>query len=530
MKLGILDEKSNCYDPERWCELDALAKGGLRFKKLLGKFLPQNPAENPSIYQQRCAQAHYHSYSGAIINLYVSWLFSASMSPTAFQKSTSEQVESLPPFYGEFSESVCKETTLHQFMRDRFREALTHERSHWLLEKPSNDGQAPENKLDYDARKLGRVTLKAIDRDELFDAGYGEDGTLEYIKLHTLTEDRPSWATPHGASFVETWRIYDAEECVTFVYRYKKSERSKDLDHEVEASGPPVKHGFKRVPFVSMVVPSELCIGEQTRDSQVEHFRLNNGLSWLIRRTCYAQPVWKLADPENAPPQIMGAGREVMIGAEDDFFWTAPPNAPFDILQKSVDSKRDEIYRIVHQMAQGLDNNADTVGRSADSKEIDAAATRILLDAYASFVCPAVEETYEIISEARDEIDYEWSVEGFEGYDTATASTLLGNVASFDSLSIPSHTARRTLYTKVALALLPGVDQKIKDVIREEIRKADLKDVPSLNEAEAQNLIAKAALELAKAKAEPIKAAAATKAASRPAPAAPSSAKQQVKS
>lgn len=518
MKLSALDQKHPSHDAPRWCELEALSKGGNRFRALIAQFLPKNPSESDHVYCQRRSQAHYISYMGAITTYYVAWLFSASMSPKAYKRGTDTPVETLPAFYGQFSEAVCKETSLAHFVRDRFREALTTEKSHWLLEKPSNNGVVPADMAEHDARDLGRVTLKAIDRAELLDWDEDGEGRLTVVKLHTIVEDRPTWATPRGEAFVETWRVYDAESCTTFEYRYKKGERSSDPNFQVNQLGESVPHGFKRVPFITLGVPNELCIGEQTRDSQVEHFRLNNGLSWLIRRTCYAQPVWKLADAD-APPQIMGAGREIVIGNEDDFMWTAPPNAPFDILQKAIDAKRDEMYRIVHQLAQGLDNNAETVGRSADSKEIDAAATRILLNAYSSIVCHAVEETYETISESRGDNDYEWSVEGFEGYDTATATTLLANTALANMLSIPSQTFHKEMSTKAALALLPGADQRVKDTIRDEINGAEF-DVTQTSEAAAKIgvLAAKAELDKAKAKSEPVKASAAMKSASRPAP------------
>jgi hypothetical protein len=512
LKLAILDQKNPSYDPDHWAMLAALAKGGKAFKALLSRFLPKNPAEPENVYAQRRQQAHYTSYVGAISNLYVSWLFAASVSPKAFKRGTETPIKQLPSFYGEFSESVCAETTLIDFMRDRFREALTTQKSHWLIEMPSDGGNVPENQSEYEQRGLGRATLRAIDREELFDWEADASGALAYAVLHTTVDGRTSFAEVRGATVTEIWRVYDAENCTTYSLTYKKGERPRDPEHEISQDGPAVPHGFHRVPMVSIEIPIELCIAEQTHEPQIEHFRLNNALSWLIRRTCYAQPVFKVADGDNLP--VLGAGYAIVIGQEDDMGWTAPPNAPFDIIQNNVDNKRDEIYRVVHQMAQGLDNNAETVGRSADSKEIDAASTRIMLGAYAGFVCKAIEETYEIISEARNETEFEWSVEGFDGYDTATAASLLANTALAKSLSIRSKTFHKELSTKAALALLPGADQRMKDTIRKEINEADI----SVDSIENDALAAKAELERAKAKAEPIKAEATMKTASRPAP------------
>lgn len=532
MQLGILDTTHPSYNKDRWCQLSALAKGGEDFKKLLPIFLPQNPVEPSDVYMQRCAQAHYRSYLATIVNLYVGWLFASGFSPKAYKQGSDDVVEALPPFYSDFQEDVGAETQLSSFMQERFRDALTLEQSAWLIEFPSNDGAPPENALEFDARGLGRATLKAIERHEMLDWEEDDQGELVWVNIHTQFEMRKSWAHARD-TVVETWRIYERELVHTFQMEYEKSKgRPTDPNTEVERVGEPAPHGFKRVPVVRLCLPPELCIGEAVFDTQLEHFRLDNALSWLIRRTCYAQPLFNLEDGENNPPR-MGAGYAIVLGEKDKMSWTSPPVAPFDVLQKTIDSKREEIYRIVHQMAQAVDNNAETVGRSADSKEIDAAATRIMLNAYGKIVAERIEEMYEIISEARggDEANIVWSVEGFNGYDTATVSSLIANTIAAAEAMIPSPTFHRELRTKTALAIMPEVDQTVKDKIRAEINQTADDDVmrsvhdvavqarANLDKAKADAEPIKAQAAMIKANAEPIKAKAAMKAASRPQPA-----------
>lgn len=518
MELGILDTKHPSYNPSRWCQVDALSEGGEKFKSLISTFLPQNPVEPDDVYVQRRAQAHYRSYLGSIINLYVGWLFGSAFSVKAYERDTNLAIDNVAPFYGQFQENVGNETQLGAFMEDRFRAALKNQTSAWLIELPSNEGFEPSDADEYDRRGLGNATLKAIDPHEILDWQEDDRGELSWAIVHTCFETRESWIAARDTC-IETWRVYDRELVYTFQLKYPKGKRPTDYRFDVPMMGPPMPHGFRRVPLVRLTIPKELCIGEAVFDTQLEHFRLDNALSWLIRRTCYAQPVFNIEDGENAPPR-MGAGYAIILGKDDKMGWTSPPVAPFDVLQKNVDNKRDEIYRIVHQMAQGMDNNAETVGRSADSKEIDAAATRILLNAYGKFVTKPVEETYEMISEARGESDYEWSVEGFAGYDTATVSSLIANAKEARALGIPSHTFHKELCTKVALALHPEADQRIKDTIRQEINQSafSVSSVP-LDEHQGEALKARAELDKAKAAAEPIKAKASMVSAKQPKPA-----------
>jgi len=495
-----------------------MSKGGELFHSKIRTFLPQNAMEPRAMYQQRSSQAHYHSHVGSITNLYVSWLFAADFTVKPHKRGTSETFKP-DPFYGIFQEDVGDETTFSSFTRERFREALTTGKSYWLVELPSDDGEEPQDKAAYDARNLGRASLKNIDNASVRDWECDAKGRLKWVNLYTMDMPRESVADTR-TTIVETWCIYDETYVTTYELAYEKGKKPGD-NTEIAAKGPPLKHGFKRVPLMKLTMPEQLCIGEQTRDSQLEHFRLDNALSWLSRRTCYAQPVFKLEDGEKIP--TMGAGYAIVMGIEDEFGWTSPPATPFDVLQKMVDAKRDSIYRVTHTMAQSVDNNAETVGRSADSKEIDAAATRIMLQAYATYVSKAIEETYETISEARGETEYEWSVEGFSGYDTTTVASLIASTAMARSLGIPSQSFHKALSKKVAMAMFAGEDQRMKDTICDEIDEAtfDTTAVPpkdDVEKARAEALRAEAAAIPVKAEAAKTTASAAVIVAKKPTP------------
>src|SRR5690606_27095307 len=126
-----LDTKHAGYDPRRWCELSALAKGGSAFKSLIARFLPQNPVEPTDVYVQRRAQAHYRSYMGAIINLYTGWLFAANFSVKPYTRGTTDAIDNIAPLYVLFQEDVSAEVQLTDFVEERFREALAKRCSYW---------------------------------------------------------------------------------------------------------------------------------------------------------------------------------------------------------------------------------------------------------------------------------------------------------------------------------------------------------------------------------------------------------------
>ncbi len=510
MKLSLLDTTHPTYNAPRWARVSALSTGGEDFKEHISEFMQRNPAEPPDMYAQRLQQSHYTNYVGSIISLYTAWLFSTSFSVKAYARDTETPV-AVDAFYGQFQEDVGNEVSLVSFMQERFRSTLTNQKSYWLIELPSDDGNAPSDLGEYQDRGLGRATLKAIERHEVYDYEEDEHGALVWCVLHTCYDTRESWMSARDTT-VETWRVYDREMVHTFQMKYQTGQRPREGNHEVPNLGS-APHGFKRVPIVRMEVPVGMCIGEQTYDAQLEHFRLDNALSWLIRRTCFAQPILNLEDSEGAPPRL-GTGYAVILGVDEKFGWTSPPVAPFDVLGKTVSAKRDEIYRVTHTMAASVDNNAETVGRSAASKEIDAASTRILLNAYGALVCHPIEETLEIISESRGDLGTEWSLEGFSGIDTATLGSLLANAQAIRNIGIPSETLYKELGVKISLASLPEADQRVKDIIRQEIHSAKFDIATESTAATLEK--AKAELDIAKAKAEPIKADAAVTASKQP--------------
>lgn len=463
MKKSELDSTHECYDAKEWKELEALSVGGKKFHSLITTFLPPQPMEPEQRYIMRTQRARYYSYTGSIINLYTGWLFANGFEAKACEKGSTEPVTTLDSFYGEFQEKVAGETTLRSFMKARFREAMTVGHSVWIAELPDTSDLTITTRADYDKAKAGRVTLKERCVDQLLDWEEDEEGTLIWAKLKTVRKER---SKPGGSydKIVEEWRVYEAETVTTYIYERKIND-APDPNKDIE--GKATRHGFKRVPVMRLCLPSEMCIGSQTKDAQISHFQHDNALSWSMYMTCYAMPVFKIENVETPP--VLGVGYALFIGPNDDMNWVSPPTDSYDAIAKNRDSKRDEIFRIVHQMAQGLDNNAETVGRSAESKEIDAAATRIMLNAYGELVGECIESMYEMISEARDEKDLVWSVEGFSGYDVATAATLLANVKAARSLGIPSETLHKELTKKAAKVLTTELDENVKATIRKEI-------------------------------------------------------------
>lgn len=461
MLVKDLNAKHPDYDAATWDRYDALYKGGKAFRARVGEFLPKNPQEPSKVHELRKQQAHYRGYLGPIVNYFAARLFAASFVPRVSDDQTPD------PFYASFKEDVDGQgTDLVSFMAARFRKALVKERSWWICELPDPGTAPPLSRADWEDRGLGAAKLCELDPDDIYDWECDESGELLWAITHSKTKPREN---PRQRRRIvrETWRIYDATSIETYEVEYDPEERKLDPEDEIELVDTRA-HGFKRVPLVSLAMPPGLWVADHIADDQVEHFQLSSGLGWSIRRTCYAMPVFKLKDETSAP--TMGAGYYLKIGTEESVEWATPDTAPFDVIGSRLDSIKDEIYRVSNQMALGVDNNAAAVGRSAESKSEDASATDVCLKAYAKPVREAIERTYQMIAEARED-DLAWRIEGLDKFNLTDAGTVLANASTVQQLGIPSETLNTELFAAAADAALPDLPQEKKDKIRSEIEK-----------------------------------------------------------
>ena len=479
MRISELNCTHESYDAEVWRDYDALYEGGQKFRCRVTRFLKQNPLEPAQVYTDRCSVAHYRSYLGPVVDYFSAFLFTSQIAIRA--QVAGEPVEP-DEYYARFKEACDgHHTDLADFLRARFTRALVDGCALWMVEKPR--ASAVRSKAEWREQGLGDAILKPLDREALLDWFVDESGAMLWCVVRHVETYRPR---PGAKQIVRTtWRIYD--QTTVTVYRHERA-IDEPLDTSKEAAlVEQYSHGFQEIPLVTLRVPVGLWVANRIESPQREHFALSNAHTWGIRKTCFATPVFHVED--DARPPRMGAGYYLMIGVNERMEWAAPPSVAFDAISREVDAQRDEIYRIVHQMALGVDNNAATIGRSGESKAVDASSTKVVLAAYGACVREAVEETYELLTQARGE-DYTWSIEGLDKYDAADVASLVDAVSKAILLDIPSPTFHREVRKRAALSLVSDTSQQVKDRIVQEIEKNtpdEIVKTPSLDESEPED-------------------------------------------
>ncbi len=489
----VLEAKHDEYDAEIWNRYWALYRGGKTFRAAIGSFLAKNEGEPVTTYDRRKREASYRSYLGPIVDYFAAALFTSP--PVARAKDEADNAIEADDFYAAWKEDTNGNgVDLHDFLRSRFRDMLVRETAWWLVELPTDPeyDAIPEqlrSRAEWRKRDLGRACLRDLNASQVFDWEVDTRGRLLWAIVYSCTKPRRDPRLHSRSTVREEWRIYDEANVETYSIEYDKTKKRPSPNDEIqlESKRP---HGFQRVPIVRMKAPDGLWLADRAHDAQVEHFRLSSGLGWAIRRTCYAMPVFKIEDRQEPP--MMGAGYGIYIGTKEEVVWAAPDGSSFETIATEVKSQKDEIYRCANQMALGVENNAAAVGRSADSKDADASATMTCLHAYAAPVREATEFTYQLLSEGRGEAgEYRWSIEGLDRFNLADASLSVANATQANLLDIPSRTFKRELHKSTADALLPGIDQKTRDTIHQEIEdgveaESELREVMKQTEHDAK--------------------------------------------
>lgn len=478
-----LNQRHPSFSEDRHADLCALYDGGERFKNRLPRFLPQRPAEHSSRYSLRKQEAVYRNYLGPIIDYFAALLFTGSPVVAAANQ-VGDPVLELDDFYTEFREDCTRNgTDIDAFFKDRLTRAMVDGRSWFLVNQPSH-GDADIgafSKADFENAQLGDAWLSAVDAADVYDWEEDETGKLEWAIVHKSESRRRSVSGNRG-SVTESWLFLTSESVDTYAITYEATRPPKPED-DVPKIGAPSPHRFGRVPLVVLDLPMSLWVANRLETPQLAHFRLSNAQIWGMSSTCYAQPVFHVeaSDDGSFKMPTMGAGYGIVMGKDESLEWAAPPAAVYAALGEEIKSHKDEIFRIAHQMALGVENNAAAVGRSAESKASDAESTRVVMLAFSRVVKESIEYVYDMISAARGD-EFVWSVDGLDDFAAVDMAALVESLENLQKAGgIPSRTFQVQMKYRLAEGYLPDIDEKTKAEIKKEIEANVGDEIPDMH-------------------------------------------------
>lgn len=457
MKISLLEQRHPEHDAECLGELRALAEGGKAWRDRVAKWLPKNPSEPDDVWTDRKRRAVYHNYAGGILGLFGAYLFSEA-----------PRIDLEDEYFAAFMADVDGAgAPLARWFRSRFRDALIGRRSFIWVNLPARaEGVAFSSKADE--LKGGALDAFAVGLapEDVLDWGRDAQGALTWVLFRTVATERTDPTQPRVN--VYTWTSIDTTTIRRWEWRATPDKQHPGADDDAKEL-PAIAHGIPRLPVVELVLPEELWAMELLRDPVLAHLRARNDLSWALNRTAHAMPVIKRQWGGPGDDLMIGAGYFIRLEREDTFEWTEPPGNSIVALREDCAELREEIFRVVHQMALAVDNDASRARASGESKQTDWQATKVVMSAYADVVRSAIRETIEIVGLVRGLGELDVTVQGLDGWQQLSLDEFLTGSAMATQAAKMSPTYRREVAKREAARLLPDLGDKTLQAIHDEI-------------------------------------------------------------
>ena len=441
-----LSQKNPEWDGAYWRRTRALYAGGRKLladHKLLEEIFPRHLAEKENVYQERVKRAYYIPYAGEIIDMITSALFSEQLVMEAEPKADA--------WYETWAEDVSppggQKQTLRQFLKQQITTALNCKRAWTLIDMPEMevDGPEPANlKEQEDAGYLDAYACP-LDPECVWDWETDREGKLEWLLVHYEHAKREGLDGDREL-ITEEWVYYDRAGWKRYQIQYKKGKPPQPTDEvPLVKEGP---HSFGQVPVIPLELPDGLWAMGKIESIAVAHLNKRNALSWAQYKSLFPvlahfaappDPMNAVSeDPDRAVNQTVGQGYVVQLAAGDDFKYVGPETSAYKVAQDDLSILRDEMHRVVHQMAQSVDNSAAALQRSAESKQVDQSSMTTVLKEFGKIVREHAVDMHDMAQLGRGEKPVSWTASGMDAYDEQSADAMVTQAQTMELVSLPS--------------------------------------------------------------------------------------------
>lgn len=535
MLYKLLKTRSPDYDEVTWREVQLLYEGGAKIMRHAADFVPMLDNERSGRYADRLRKVAYIGYLAQIVGSLGSGLFEGGLDVTesidaaTLEKGEQPQDADGAPkteddeFWKEFAtDADRKGTPFHMVMREAVEQALLKKRAIIACDFP-DPGKKPESRAEEKQLEADRGYCYVLDLCELVDWEIDDQGRFEFAIIYETTQKRPSPYAPRGL-VTHTWTIWTMgereEPSADLADQYHQAVHSKDeklakavfdkmqakvgpakakgdkarwerysltvpaawdgwqddLDIPLEAEG---ESSFGRIPLVQLELPEGLWVGNQLHPMAVEHWCRRSELVGAQGRNLTAVTYVSLAkddgglgaDALDGPTKSALKEQGVDVVVPGTMGVAEPAAQAYEVIGKDLAQLKDEMFRIVHQMAKSVDNSASSMRRSGESKKQDKTDEEVVLEALATFVKTAAVEVYETIGEARDENDVEWTARGLDKFGSVDRAELTAEGQALPLIldAVPSATWKKESIVQFAFKWTPNLPPATQDKIRTEI-------------------------------------------------------------
>lgn len=447
LAFSNLERKSPEYQGKWWQVCRALYEGGRRLftdKDLFSQVFPQHMSEPATVYAERCKRAFYINYPGEIVDYIVSGLFGR---PVELMAETDHD-----EYYGDLFEDTSppggRKLHLNQLLREQVVTALLCKRAWTQVDFPGMDSFA-ENRAEQEQTGEADAYMLPVEPECVYDWEEDKSGELLWANVCTTSNPR-SFIDSERSMVTKTWMIYTRIAWARYETTYPKNKPPSHKD-QVGLVDQGV-HTFGRVPLVRLELPDGLWCMNKLAGIAIEHLNKRCALSWAEYRTLYQEryefsgdsdprlDAPAIADDQGrATNQIHGIGYIQHRHSSDRVEFVGPGHESFQVALESIRDLRNEMHRVMFQMALTFDNSSSVVGRSGNSKAEDRKAHGVVLVGLGEMVRDHIQEVVQMITDARGD-DLKWTASGMDKFDSESLADMLAGAEILANIQIPSKT------------------------------------------------------------------------------------------
>lgn len=489
IQYKALQQRHPDYNEDYWARCRVFYKGGkclLENKTMMKRVFPQHRNEDDAIYAMRRQMAHYTNYAGEIIDELLAKLNSDPLRLEA---------EDADVFYTELLENCAppgaRAVRFGDLLQQLLLTAMQCGRSWVLVDLPPADPTSEAGSLqEQEAAGSLNAWCVEVQPESVIDWEIDRNGILEWALVCYKSRKR-NGITGSRSLVRETYIYYTADEWAKWEVVYDEDvetgeEGGQPRDEDMIPMSDRGTHGFGRVPLQPLDLPEGLWAMGKLESLAREHFNKRCALSWAEFKAL--MPVlYEFHDnsPENqalggeggdldrAYNQPRSTAHVQVRNANDRVEWAAPPAECFTHALDSCKSVRDEMHRVVHQMARSADMNKAAIRRSGESKAQDENGTNIVLEALGDLMREFAKELLRLVAIGRKDEQVEWLATGLSNFQDGNLGALLDQESVLDTaIEVPSPTFKRLRKFQIAKKVLgDAVREPELETIKEEIQK-----------------------------------------------------------
>lgn len=442
---------------KRWSDcletVEFLYCGGGILEANASKVVAKRPKEVEDVYQARLRLFNYQNIIGTVIGWWEAALFAKE--PAVDVKRGDKVNEGADEFAGFIENCDRRGTTLFDFFRGAFVDAVLYRRSYVLVDLP-----APSDEVRTLAEQKAKGELDPylvrFDPRQVINWSCDALGILEWLVIETDEVERVFGGADKA---YRVWRYYDRERFRTFRAEIKEG-KPEETATEV-AFGAHALAGNGTVPVFMMELPDALWLGNRAYLQAKAHLNKTCALDFGMFMACLPIP-WVKGQVEGSA--TVSESAYLALADDGEVGYLEPSGVAFEHQAKSLASLREEIYRQMYLQAQGRSTEATPAAQSGYSKEMDMAPARDVLGKYGDVVRAAMRAVLRMAAVAGGDKEADFSIRGFQFAETDPNGGIQ-TVKMLEESGCPSTTLVKAAWKKTAREIAPDEPAEFYDTV-----------------------------------------------------------------